>query len=149
MMQQLWTTCNSLICCNTGLIRGWYIAQCRYSTRFAAVLCSLKLRQKEQQKRATCFEKLLQNEVKSDFAQSEERTMFFSLVWKIQCCPSSFNNKMTLNPERRKAMVLKLSLFTEGVALPLVDTVDFRLPLAKRNYGKQRLFYQWAKEWNI
>ena len=53
---------------------------------------------------------------------------------------------MTLNPERRKAMVLslnvKLSLFTEGVALPLVDTVDFRLPLAKRNYGKQRLFYQ-------
>ena len=26
---------------------------------------------------------------------------------------------------------------------------DFRLPLAKRNYGKQRLFYQCAKEWNI
>ena len=26
---------------------------------------------------------------------------------------------------------------------------DFRLPLAKRNYGKQRLFYQSAKEWNI
>ena len=25
---------------------------------------------------------------------------------------------------------------------------DFRLPLAKRNYGKQRLFYQCAKEWN-
>ena len=51
---------------------------------------------------------------------------------------------MTLNPERRKAMVLslnvKLSLVAEGVALPLVDTVDFRLPLAKRNYGKQRLF---------
>ena len=60
---------------------------------------------------------------------------------------------MTLNPERRKAMVLslnvKLSLFTEGVALPLVDTVYFRLPLAKRNYGKQRLFYLCAKEWNI
>ena len=26
---------------------------------------------------------------------------------------------------------------------------DFRLPLAKRNYGKQRLFHQCAKEWNI
>ena len=26
---------------------------------------------------------------------------------------------------------------------------DFRLPLVKRNYGKQRLFYQSAKEWNI
>ena len=26
---------------------------------------------------------------------------------------------------------------------------DFHLPLAKRNYGKQRLFYQCAKEWNI
>ena len=26
---------------------------------------------------------------------------------------------------------------------------DFRLPLAKRNYGKQRRFYQCAKEWNI
>ena len=24
--------------CYTGLIRGWYIAQCRYSTRFAEVL---------------------------------------------------------------------------------------------------------------
>ena len=60
---------------------------------------------------------------------------------------------MTLNPERCKALVLslnvKLSLVAEGVALPLVDTVDFRLPLAKRNYGKQRLFYRYAKEWNI
>ena len=26
---------------------------------------------------------------------------------------------------------------------------DFGLPLANRNYGKQRLFYQYAKEWNI
>ena len=26
---------------------------------------------------------------------------------------------------------------------------DFRLPLAKRNYGKQRRFYQCTKEWNI
>ena len=26
---------------------------------------------------------------------------------------------------------------------------DFRLPLAKRNYGKQRLFNQCAKKWNI
>ena len=26
---------------------------------------------------------------------------------------------------------------------------SFRLPLAKRNHGKQRLFYQCAKEWNI
>ena len=26
---------------------------------------------------------------------------------------------------------------------------NFRLPLFKRNYGKQRLFYQCAKEWNI
>ena len=25
---------------------------------------------------------------------------------------------------------------------------DFRLPLAKRNFGKRRLFYQCAKEWN-
>ena len=25
---------------------------------------------------------------------------------------------------------------------------DFRPPLVERNYGKQRLFYQWAKEWN-
>ena len=75
----------------------------------------------------------------------ESKDVFFTRL-KIQPSPSSFNNKMTLNPERRKAMVLslnvKLSLFTEGVALPLVDTIDFRLPLAKRNYGKQRLFYQ-------
>ena len=26
---------------------------------------------------------------------------------------------------------------------------DFRLPLTKRNYGKQRLFYQCTKEWNF
>ena len=26
---------------------------------------------------------------------------------------------------------------------------DFRLPVAKTNCGKQRLFYQCAKEWNI
>ena len=26
---------------------------------------------------------------------------------------------------------------------------DFRLPLVKRNYGKERLFYQCAKECNI
>ena len=26
---------------------------------------------------------------------------------------------------------------------------DFGLPLAKRNYEKKRLFYQYAKEWNI
>ena len=26
---------------------------------------------------------------------------------------------------------------------------NFRLPLVKGNYGKQRRFYQWAKEWNI
>ena len=40
------------------------------------------------------------------------------------------NNKMILNPEKCKALVLsrkpnvKLSLFPEGVALPLLDTVD-------------------------
>ena len=40
------------------------------------------------------------------------------------------NNKMILNPEKCKALVLsrrpniKLSLFAEGVALLLVDTVD-------------------------
>ena len=40
------------------------------------------------------------------------------------------NNKMILSPEKCKALVLsrkpnvKLSLFAEGVALPLVDTVD-------------------------
>ena len=26
---------------------------------------------------------------------------------------------------------------------------DFRLPLVKRNYGRQRPFYQCAKEWNL
>ena len=40
------------------------------------------------------------------------------------------NNKMILNPEKGKALVLsrkpnvKLSLFAEGVVLPLLDTVD-------------------------
>ena len=40
------------------------------------------------------------------------------------------NNEIILNPEKCKALVLsrktnvKLSLFTEGVALPLLDTVD-------------------------
>ena len=40
------------------------------------------------------------------------------------------NNKMILNPEKCKALVLsrksniKLSLFADGVALLLVDTVD-------------------------
>ena len=55
------------------------------------------------------------------------------------------NNKMILNPEKRKALVLsrkpnaKLSsLFAEGVALPLLDTVDlFGLTLDNSlNFGK-------------
>ena len=54
------------------------------------------------------------------------------------------NNKMTLNPEKCKALVLsrkpnvKLSLFAEGVALPLLDTVDlFGLTLDNSlNFGK-------------
>ena len=29
------------------------------------------------------------------------------------------------------------------------NSVIIRLPLAKRNYGKQRRFYECAKEWNI
>ena len=54
------------------------------------------------------------------------------------------NDKMILNPEKRKALVLsrkpnaKLSLFAEGVALPLLDTVDlFGLTLDNSlNFGK-------------
>ena len=54
------------------------------------------------------------------------------------------NNKMILNPEKCKALVLsrkpnvKLSLFAEGVALPLLDTVDlFGLTLDNSlNFGK-------------
>ena len=54
------------------------------------------------------------------------------------------NNKMILNPEKCKALVLsrkpnvKLSLFAEGVALPLLDTVDlFGLTLDHSlNFGK-------------
>ena len=54
------------------------------------------------------------------------------------------NNKMIMNPEKCKALVLsrkpnvKLSLFAEGVALPLLDTVDlFGLTLDNSlNFGK-------------
>ena len=54
------------------------------------------------------------------------------------------NDKMILNPEKRKALVLSrkpnvmLSLFAEGVALPLLDTVDlFGLTLNNSlNFGK-------------
>ena len=54
------------------------------------------------------------------------------------------NNKMILNPKKCKALVLarkpkvKLSLFAEGVALPLVDAVDlFGLTLDDSlNFGK-------------
>ena len=54
------------------------------------------------------------------------------------------NDKMILNPEKRKALVLsrkpnaKLSIFAEGVALPLLDTVDlFGLTLDNfQNFGK-------------
>ena len=54
------------------------------------------------------------------------------------------NNKIILNPEKCKALVLsrkpnvRLSLFAEGVALPLLDMVDlFGLPLYNSlNFGK-------------
>ena len=54
------------------------------------------------------------------------------------------NNKMILNPKKCKTLVLarkpnvKLSLFAEGVALPLVDAVDlFGLTLDDSlNFGK-------------
>ena len=54
------------------------------------------------------------------------------------------NNKMIVNPEKCKALVLsgkpnvKLSLFAEGVTLPLLDTVDlFGLALDNSlNFGK-------------
>jgi len=48
----------------------------------------------------------------------------------VVVCDWFRNNKMILNPEKCKALVLwrkpnaKLSLFAEGVALPLVNTVD-------------------------
>ena len=58
-------------------------------------------------------------------------------------CVSGFN-KMFLNPEKCKALVhsrkpnVKLSLFAEGVTLPLVDTVGlFGLTLDDSlNFGK-------------
>ena len=48
----------------------------------------------------------------------------------VVVCEWFRNNKMILNPEKCKALVLsrkpnvKLSLFSEAVALPLLDTVD-------------------------
>ena len=62
----------------------------------------------------------------------------------VVVCEWFRNNKMILNPEKCKALVLsrkpnvKLSLFAEGVALPLLDTVDlFGLTLDNSlNFGK-------------
>ena len=62
----------------------------------------------------------------------------------VVVCEWFRNNKMILNPEKYKALVLlrkrnaKLSLFAEGVALPLRNTVDlFGLTLGNsRNFGK-------------
>ena len=62
----------------------------------------------------------------------------------VVMCEWFRNNKMILNPEKYKALVLlrkrnaKLSLFAEGVALPLRNTVDlFGLTLGNsRNFGK-------------
>ena len=63
---------------------------------------------------------------------------------RVVVCEWFRNNKMILNPEKCKALVLsrkpnvKLSLFAEGVALPLLDTVDlFGLTLDNSlNFGK-------------
>ena len=62
----------------------------------------------------------------------------------VVVCEWFRNNKMILNPEKCKALVLsrkpnvKLSLFAEGVALPLLDTLDlFGLTLDNSlNFGK-------------
>ena len=62
----------------------------------------------------------------------------------VVVCEWFRNNKMILNPEKCKALVLsrkpnvKLSLFAEGVALPQLDTVDlFGLTLDNSmNFGK-------------
>ena len=62
----------------------------------------------------------------------------------VVVCEWFRNNKMILNPEKCKALVLsrkpnvKLSLCAEGVALPLLDTVDlFGLTLDNSlNFGK-------------
>ena len=62
----------------------------------------------------------------------------------VVVCEWFRNNKMILNPEKCKALVLsrkpnvKLSLFAEGFALPLVDRVDlFGLTLEDSlNFGK-------------
>ena len=62
----------------------------------------------------------------------------------VVVCERFRNNKMILNPEKCKALFLsrqpnvKLSLFAEGVALPLLDTVDlFGLTLDNfQNFGK-------------
>ena len=62
----------------------------------------------------------------------------------VVVCEWFRNNKTILNPEKCKALVLsrkpivKLSLFAEGVALPLFDTVDlFGLTLDNSlNFGK-------------
>ena len=49
---------------------------------------------------------------------------------RVVVCEWFRNNKMILNPEKCKALVpsrkpnVKLSVFAEGVALPLLDTVD-------------------------
>ena len=63
----------------------------------------------------------------------------------VVVCEWFRNNKMILNPEICKALVLsrkpnvKLSLFAEGVALPLLDTIDlFGLTLdVSLNFGKR------------
>ena len=67
-----------------------------------------------------------------------------SNMFSIVVCEWFRNNKMILNPEKCTALVLsqkpkvKLSLFAEGVASPLVDRVDlFGLTLNDSlNFGK-------------
>ena len=62
----------------------------------------------------------------------------------VVCGAWFHNNKMILNPKKCKALVLglkpnvKLSLFAEGVAFPLVDAIDlFGLRLDDSlNFGK-------------
>ena len=62
----------------------------------------------------------------------------------VVVCEWFRNNKMILNPEKCKALVLsrkpnvKLSLFAEGFELPLLDTIDlFGLTLDNsQNFGK-------------
>ena len=57
------------------------------------------------------------------------------------------NNKMILDPEKCKALFLsrkpnvKLSLFAEGVALLLVDTVDLFRTVAHKGHKNPAIYF--------